>query len=121
MNQSRRRWIAGMVAAAAAVVPAGLAWACVGLMALTTVGPSTIPPGGTVTVWGREFAAGSPVDIRLDSPTGPILATAPPPTETMTSQFKLEVAIPANVRTGEHVLIATQGYHDMNVGAPPGR
>ena len=118
MDQSRRRWRAGMLAAVAVVVPAGLAWACVGLMALTTVGPSTVAPGGTVTVWGREFAAGSPVDIHLDSPTGPVLATAPPPTETMTSQFKLDVPIPPNIRTGEHVLVATQAYHDMNVGAP---
>lgn len=55
MNRSHWRWVVGMVAAVVVVVPAGLAWACVGLISLTTES-STVQPGGTVTVIGREFA-----------------------------------------------------------------
>lgn len=117
MNRSRWRWAVGMASAAAVLVPAGLAWACLGLISLTTSSP-TVQPGGTVTVTGRNFAQGSPVAIHLDSPTGPVLATVPPPSKTMTSQFSLDVAIPADVPPGQHVLVATQEYHNMNAGAP---
>jgi hypothetical protein len=117
MNRSHRRLFVTMVAAVGVMVPAGLAWACVGLISLTT-GSSTVPPGGTVTVIGREFAQGAPVDIHLDSPTGPILATAPPPDTTMTSQWRVDVPIPADIKPGPHVLVATQQYHNMNAGAP---
>lgn len=106
-----------MVAAAIFVVPAALAWACVGIISLN-VASSRVDPGGTVTVTGREFAEGAPVEIRLDSATGPVLATAPPPTTTMTSSFRLDVRIPPDVKPGPHVLVATQHYHNMNAGAP---
>lgn len=66
------------LAAVAVLEPAGLAWACVGLMSLTT-DSSTVQPGGTVTVLGKEFAQDEPIEIHLDSPTGPVLATVPPP------------------------------------------
>lgn len=116
MKRARWRW-AGLVAAAGVVVPAGLAWACVAVMSLTTVSP-TVQPGGTVTVIGREFAQGAPVEIHLDSPTGPLLTTAPPPTTTMTSKFNWDVPIPANTPYGQHVLFAVQNYHNMNASVP---
>jgi hypothetical protein len=106
-----------MVGVVAALVPAALAWACVGLMSLTTTS-STVRPGGTVTVLGKEFAQGVPIEIRLDSPTGPVLTTVPAPKETMTSQFSVVVTIPAGTPNGEHVLVATQASHYMNAGAP---
>jgi hypothetical protein len=117
MHRSIRRWIVAVTATLAALVPVGLAWACVGLMSLT-VSASSVQPGGSVTVFGREFAQGAPVEIHLDSTTGPVLATAPAPTDTMTSQFKVTVTIPASVPSGPHVLVATQAYHYMNSGAP---
>ncbi len=117
MSRSHWRCVLGMVVAVAVMVPAGLAWACVGLISLTT-DSSTVQPGGTVTVVGREFAEGAPVHIHLDSPAGRLLATVPPPTSTMTSQFQVDVAIPPDVRPGEHILVATQDYHNMNAGAP---
>jgi hypothetical protein len=86
-------------------------------MSLTTVSP-TVQPGGTVTVIGREFAQGAPVEIHLDSPTGPLLTTAPPPTTTMTSKFNWDVPIPANTPYGQHVLFAVQNYHNMNASVP---
>lgn len=58
MNRSRLRWVGGTVSALAVIVPAGIAWACVAFMSLTTVS-NTVQPGGTVTVVGREFAQGA--------------------------------------------------------------
>ncbi|HEX3622963.1 MAG TPA: hypothetical protein VHT97_11670 [Acidimicrobiales bacterium] len=117
MHRSGRRWLFGLLATTAVLVPTALAWACVGLMSLTTSSPN-VQPGGSVTVLGKEFAQGAPVEIHLDSPTGQLLTTVPAPTDTMTSQFKVNVTIPANVPAGQHVLVATQAYHYMNGGAP---
>jgi hypothetical protein len=117
MDRSLRRWAVALAATVAVLVPAGLAWACVGLMSLTT-SASSVPAGGSLTVFGKEFAQGAPIEIHLDSATGPLLTTVPPPTDTMTSQFKVTVTVPASAPTGQHVLVATQAYHYMNAGAP---
>ncbi len=101
------------------VVPAGIAWGCVALVAFRTTGSGNVQPGGTVEVFGGEFAQGQPVHIRLDAVDGPILYTHPDPQpSTMTSQFTVQVPIPADISPGEHVLIATQEHYDMNVGIP---
>ncbi len=108
-----------MAAAVAVLIPAGLAWGCVALVAFTTTGSGVVQPGGTVEVFGGEFARGKPVHIRLDSPDGPILYThADPQPSTMTSQFRVQVPIPPDVSPGPHVLVATQEHYDMNVGIP---
>lgn len=118
MSRSVRRWTVGVGAAGAVLmVPVAFAWACVGLVSLTTT-MNTVQAGSTVTVVGKEFAAGAPVDIHLDTVDGPVLATAPPPSGTMTSVFMLDVPLPANLSNGPHILIATQIEHNMNGGAP---
>lgn len=100
-------------------MPAALAWGCVALVAFRTNGPGVVAPGGTVEVFGGEFASGQPVDIRLDSLDGPVLYTVPDPRpSTMTSQFTVQVPIPQDITPGPHVLIATQSHYDMNVGIP---
>ncbi len=106
-----------IVGTVAVVVPAGLAWACVGVVSLTNSSPS-VQPGDTLTVRAREFAAKIPVDIRLDSLSGPVLVTAPGPDSTMNSNFTIDVPIPADISGGRHILVATQDHHDMNSGAP---
>jgi hypothetical protein len=116
---SSRRLALGMSVAMAIVIPAGLAWGCVALVAFRVNGPGVVQPGGTVEVFGGEFASGEPVHIRLDAPDGPILYTHPDPQpSTMTSQFTVQVPIPANTPPGPHVLVATQDHYDMNVGIP---
>ena len=106
-----------MVAGAMAIViPAGLAWSCVALVAFRVNGTGTVAPGGTVEVFVGEFASRIPVEIRLDSFDGPVLLTTPPPTSTMTGQFTGQVPIPADISPGPHVLFATQAHYDMNVG-----
>lgn len=119
MRISSRKSILGLAAAVAVVVPAGIAWSCVALVGFRTEGPNTVQPGGTIEVVGTEFASDQPVDIRLDSPTGPVLATWPSPEpSTMTSQFRMQVPIPQDISQGEHFLVATQEHYDMNVGIP---
>lgn len=113
------RRVLGTVVALAVVIPASVAWACVGLVVFTTTGSATVQPGGTVEVFGGEFAAEQPVDVHLDSPDGPVLATFPSPgPSTMTSRFTLEVPIPDDISPGEHFLVAMQEHHDMNGGIP---
>ena len=107
-----------MAAAAAVIIPAGLAWACVAVVGFT-VNPTTVQPGGTVTATGRDFAPGAPIEIHLDSPTGRLLATLPPHNNSvMQNTWNLPVPIPTDVPNGEHVLVATQDYHNMNAGVP---
>ncbi len=108
-----------MVAAVAVVVPAGLAWGCVVVAAMRVNGSGVVQPGGTVEVFGSDFARGKPVHIRLDAPDGRILYTHPDPQpSTMTSRFTVQVPIPQDVSPGPHVLFATQEHYDMNVGIP---
>ena len=116
MRLTRRRALLGMIAAAAIVVPGSLAWACVAPVSMTIEGSPSVQPGGTVTVLLREYAQGAPIEVRLNSPTGPLLATHPPPTTTMTSSHTLEVPIPADLQYGTHFLVSVQNYHHMNSG-----
>lgn len=117
MRFSSRKWVLGIVAGAMAIlIPAGLAWSCVALVAFRVNGSGVVQPGGTVEVFGGEFASGQPIDIHLDSPDGPVLFTQPPPTGTMTSQFTVQVPIPADISPGPHLLVATQNHYNMNVG-----
>ncbi len=100
------------------MIPAGMAWACVGLVSLTA-SPTLVQPGGNLTVVGKEFAPGVPVDIHLDSLTGPVIATVPPGTAGgMNTQFTANVVLPVNISQGQHILIATQQEHYMNAGSP---
>lgn len=109
--------MAGVVGALAVLVPASAAWACVGVMSLTT-DVSTVDAGDTVTLFGRGFAQDEPIDVHFDGPDGPLLATVPAPESTMTSRFEVDVVIPDDVANGSYVLVATQDYHHMNAGAP---
>jgi hypothetical protein len=118
MSGSSRRIACALAVAMAILVPAGVAWSCVAVVSLTT-NTKTVQPGGTLSVTGREFASRVPVDIHLDSPTGPVLATFPDPQpNVMTSKFTIDVQVPANITAGEHFLVATQNHHDMNSGQP---
>jgi hypothetical protein len=104
-----------MLAAATVIVPAGLAWACVAPVSMTVSNPS-VQPGATVNVSFKEFAQGAPIEVHLDSPTGPLLGTQIAPTTTMTSSSNLDVTIPANTTFGTHFLVSVQNYHNMNSG-----
>lgn len=103
----------------ALAVPAAIVWACVSVAALTA-SPISAQPGGTVTVTGGDYVPGFPVQIHLDTVTGPVLATVASPTgpSSMRSTFKIDVTLPSGLSTGQHVLIATQDAHNMTAGIP---
>jgi hypothetical protein len=117
MSQSRHRLAFGAMAALAVIVPAGWAWACVAPVSLTTSSP-TVQPGGTVHIIGRETAPGAPIEIRLDSPTGPVLTTVTGQQGGMTAKWEWDVPIPADIKYGKHVLYAIQNYRNMNAVVP---
>ena len=103
----------------AALVPALIVFACVSVAALTAT-PQSVQPGGTVTVKGGDYVPGFPVQVHLDTVTGPVLATVASPTgpSAMRSAFTIDVTLPANIGSGQHVLIATQDAHNMSAGIP---
>ena len=117
MGVSCRRLTMVVVAAFSVLVPAGIVWACVAPVSLTTASP-TVQPGGTVTVIGRETAPGAPIEIRLNSATGPILATVTGQPGGMSAKWEHEVTIPASTPYGKHVLYAVQNYRNMNAVVP---
>lgn len=120
MRFSSRKHVLGVAAAVVAVlIPASLAWGCVVIAAIKVNGSGVVQPGGTVEIFGSDFARGKPVHFRLDAPDGRILQTFPSPQpSTMTSTFTAQVPIPQDVSPGPHVLFATQEHYDMNVGIP---
>jgi hypothetical protein len=101
----------------AAIVPASMAWACVAPVSLTTSSP-TVQPGGTVHIIGRETAPGAPIDIRLNSATGPLLTTVTGQPGGMSSKWEADVPIPADIPYGKHFLYAVQNYRNMNAVIP---
>jgi hypothetical protein len=117
LSRSYRRLAFGVVAAFAAVIPASLAWACVAPVALLTSNPQ-VQPGGTVHIIGRETGPGAPIEIRLDSATGPILLTITGQVGGMTAKWEADVPLPANIPFGKHFLYAVQNYRNMNSVVP---
>ena len=104
---------------AAAAVPALIVFACVSVASLTAT-PQSVQPGAVVTVNGGDYVPGFPVQIHLDSPTGPTLATVASPTgpSSMRSTFKVDVTLPSSLGSGQHTLVATQDAHNMTAGIP---
>lgn len=117
----RTRLLTGLAAgvASALVMPAIVVYACVGVVGLSA-SPSSVQPGGTFVLHGKDFAVTVPVVIHLDTITGPVIATVTQQTGTgvMSSTFTQTVTLPSTVSSGQHVLIATQSQHTMNGGNP---
>jgi hypothetical protein len=103
MLKTCRRWTAGaLLAAAVVLLPASMSRACI-FLASFSISPASVQPGGSLTVNGIRFGV-NPVELRLDSLTGRLLATITPDSR----NFHQQVAIPADVGAGEHVLVASQ-------------
>jgi hypothetical protein len=105
-----------MPARAAAAVVGGLGFLILGAVpafaphvAQLQVTPSQVKPGDEVTVYGpRGYGRTNPVEIRWDSPNGPVLGTFNPNTESYAQFGPGTVRIPADVRPGTYELWATQ-------------
>ena len=104
--------------AAVPVVLASAAYACQSTVTLYA-NPSTVIQGGSTTVTGNKYNASLPIDIRLDTRTGPVLKTT---TAAALSGAGVSVTIPATTKVGYHILIATQ-YNNSGVPCTgcPGR
>lgn len=113
-----RLGLATGAAAAALGLPAIAAWACIGVVGFNA-SPTTVEPGGTVTLTGKDWVPKIPVLIHLDSLNGPVIFTVPTSQGTvMTSHFTVSMPLPSTVSRGQHLLIATQDAHSMNGGNP---
>ena len=110
----RRTWF--LLSLGALCVPLAAAAVAYGCTAAATLSPSpsAAAPGTTVTVTGKYFGthdpeditSNSPVQIRLGSVTGPVLANAKP---TGTDRaFTVNVTVPAGTPVGDSFLSATQ-------------
>lgn len=78
-------------------------------VAQLNVEPQRVAAGEEVTVWGpRGYGPTNPVEIRLDAPDGPVLATFDPDDQFFAAFAAGPVRIPADVEPGRHVLFATQ-------------
>lgn len=116
--------------AAVGLVWVGTAYACTSSN-LMTVNPASLSAGNSAIVTGQSFSpdpTASPVVVRLDSPTGPVLWSGRPNTG---GNFSFNFSVAQSEAPGDHILLATQTYANgkgvgfeptralMNVTAPP--
>jgi hypothetical protein len=73
------------------------------------VTPAQARPGQEVSVYGpRGYGPTNPVEIRWGSPTGPVLGTFQPNTESYAQWGPGTITIPAEAKAGTYQIFATQ-------------
>lgn len=110
-----RRWaLAGMGAAAGALLFAAAAWACVPVATLNAT-PQNVKPGDIVTVTGASYNSPNPVMLHWGALDGPVVAQLPPSGGAINGTF----TVPADAKPGNYVVVATQeivpGVQDWGV------
>ena len=81
------------------------------------VTPAQVRAGEQVSVFGpRGYGKTNPVQIRLDSETGPVLGSFQPDNQRFAQWGPGTVTIPADTPAGRHTLIATQELPDADAG-----
>jgi hypothetical protein len=113
----RKIGLAFALGCGALLIPAAVAWACLPVANLRT-NLATVQAGQPVNVTGSEFGS-NPVQIHLNTLTGPVLATFTPDSN---GAFTGPVTIPADTTTGPAVLVATEAAATANGngGSSPG-
>ena len=106
-RRTHRTLLCTLGALALGLAVAGTAWACTPLAKIYLSAKSLPEEGATLTVTGKGFADGAPVQVQLDS--GGTLATATGP------EFKVDVKIPKTA-PGTHYVTALVNRPD---GLPP--
>jgi hypothetical protein len=99
----RRVTVGGFLAVVVAVLWASSSWACIFLGGIS-VSATSVQPGGSLTIKGLSFGS-NPVELHLDTLTGPVLATVTPDAK---GNFNQPVTIPQTIGTGSHVIVATE-------------
>lgn len=102
-RRGRRLTVGALLAAVVAMLGVSTSWACIFLGGITA-SASSVQPGGTLTIKGLSFGS-NPVELHLDTLTGPVLATATPDPK---GNFSQAVTIPQTTSTGSHVIVATE-------------
>jgi hypothetical protein len=114
----RRLAMGGVGAAAAGVLFAAAAWACVSgpVVNLSTI---SAKPGQEVGITGTGFQAANQAQVRFNALDGPVLATVNPPLTggALSSTF----TIPAGTAPGSYVIIVTQTTADGKLSLSPVR
>jgi hypothetical protein len=106
----RRTLLAGLGAVAVMFLTAVPSWAP--HVAQLQVTPAQARPGQEVSVYGpRGYGPANPVEIRWGSPTGPVLGTFQPNTESYAQFGPGTVTIPADAKAGTYQLFATQNLN----------
>ena len=104
MRISRRFGLVGVVSAGAVLTVTAAAWACIPVATLNA-SPPQVRAGEQVTITGAEYGAKSPVVVHFNALDGPVLASITPDKDGF---IRGNVGIPADVRPGNYVLVATQ-------------
>lgn len=81
-------------------VGVGVAWACSPQAYVNPLSTDTGREGAPLRVSGGSFLSGVPVEIRWNSPAGPLLGTAPGP------NFSTTVTVPADATPGVYYVVA---------------
>jgi len=114
----RKGVLAGFGALAGTALIAGTAWACVPQASLSA-NPTSGGVGSTITLTGGTYdAAGGPVSIYWDSPSGTPIATTTVGTSAGVRNISVQIQVPGNATGGSHIIFATQ--NDANGQAIPG-
>lgn len=106
-SRSFRSLLVAGAAVALLLVGAAPSWAP--HVAQLQVTPDQAKPGQQVSVYGpRGYGPTNPVDVRWGSPTGPVLGTFQPNTESYAQFGPGTITIPADARPGTYQIFATQ-------------
>ena len=116
MRQVRRWAIGGMATAAAGVLMASAAWACVSgpVVNLSTI---SAKGGQEVGITGTGFQAGNQANVRWNALDGPVLATVAPPVTG--GNLDAKFTVPAGTQPGSYVVIITQTKADGSLSLSP--
>ena len=116
MKQVRRWAIGGVTTAAAGLLMASAAWACVSgpVVNLSTINAKA---GQEVGVTGTGFQAANSAQIRWNALDGPVLATVPAPITG--GNLAANFTVPEGTKAGSYVLIVTQTKADGSMSLSP--
>jgi hypothetical protein len=115
MAKLRRAVLGVLLAGVVVVLGQPAAWAP--HVAQLQVTPAQVKAGEQVSVFGpRGYGKTNPVQIRLDSETGPVLGSFQPDNQRFAQWGPGTVTIPADTPAGRHTLIATQDLPDADAG-----
>jgi hypothetical protein len=116
MKQVRRWAIGGVTTAAAGILMASAAWACVSgpVVNLSTINAKA---GQEVGITGTGFQAANAAQVRWNALDGPVLTTVPAPITG--GNLSANFTVPEGTKAGSYVVIVTQTKADGSMSLSP--